>query len=195
MLVYGYTNSTWGDLLTNYNGTTITYDASGNPLNWKDASNLYWTGNRLTEITLSNATASSAYKALWMQYHANGIRTSKQYVEHVADASSYIVTYTTDGTKILSEQRTGTNPHTIYYVYDANGSVIGMKYNGVQYWYQKNMQGDVVRILNSYGGVVAIYTYDAWGKILQITDGSGNDVSADTSHIANINPFRYRGYY
>ena len=57
------------------------------------------------------------------------------------------------------------------------------------------MQGDVVRILNEGGAEVAIYTYDAWGKNLQITDGSGNDVSADTSHIANINPFRYRGYY
>ena len=80
-------------------------------------------------------------------------------------------------------------------MYDANGLPVGMKYNGAQYWYQKNMQGDVVRILNSYGRVAAIYTYDAWGKNLQITDGSGNDVSADTSHIANINPFRYRGYY
>mgnify|MGYP000100833980 FL=1 len=80
-------------------------------------------------------------------------------------------------------------------MYDANGSVVGMKYNGAQYWYQKNMQGDVVRILNSYGRVVAIYTYDAWGKILQITDGSGNDVSGNPDHIANINPFRYRGYY
>ena len=41
-------------------------------------------------------------------------------------------------------------------MYDANGSVVGMKYNGAQYWYQKNMQGDVVRILNSYGRVVAL---------------------------------------
>ena len=48
---YGYTNSTWGDLLTNYDGTTISYDASGNPTKWKNASNLYWTGNRLTEVT------------------------------------------------------------------------------------------------------------------------------------------------
>lgn len=118
---YGYTNSTWGDLLTNYNGTTITYDASGNPTNWKDVTNLFWTGKRLTEVTFTNATTNSAYKALWMQYDANGIRTSKQYVEHVVGAPSYVVTYTTDGKRILSEQRTGTDPHTICYVYDANG--------------------------------------------------------------------------
>ena len=185
---YGYTNSTWGDLLTNYDGTTISYDASGNPTNWKNASNLYWTGNRLTEVTFSNATSNSAYKALWMQYDANGIRTSKQYVEHATDAPSYIVTYVTDGTKILSEQRTGTAPHTIYYVYDANGQPVGMKYNGVQYWYQKNMQGDVVRILNASGAEVVSYAYDAWGKVLSVSGSLSSTVGA-------ANPFRYRGYY
>ena len=33
------------------------------------------------------------------------------------------------------------------------------------------------------------------GKHIRITDGSGNDVSGNPNHIANINPFRYRGYY
>ena len=185
---YTYGSSGWGDLLTNYNGTSITYDASGNPKNWKGIGELLWTGNRLTEITLSNATAGSAYKALWMQYDANGIRTSKQYVEHVTDASSYIVMYTTDGTKILSEQRTGTNPHTIYYVYDANGSVVGMKYNGVQYWYHKNIQGDVLGIMNANGVEVVSYAYDAWGKVLSVSGSLSSTVGA-------VNPFRYRGYY
>ena len=185
---YTYGSSGWGDLLTDYDGTSITYDASGNPKNWKGIGELLWTGNRLTEITLSNATAGSAYKALWMQYDANGIRTSKQYVEHVADASSYTVTYTTDGTKILSEQRTGTNPHTIYYVYDANGSVVGMKYNGVQYWYHKNIQGDVLGIMNANGVEVVSYAYDAWGKVLSVSGSLSSTVGA-------VNPFRYRGYY
>ena len=42
---------------------------------------------------------------------------------------------------------------------------------------------------------MAQYEYDAWGKHIRITDGSGNDVSNNETHIANINPFRYRGYY
>ena len=70
-----------------------------------------------------------------------------------------------------------------------------MEYNGTKYWYDKNLQGDVVDIRNSTGTLIARYVYDAWGNHRQITDSSGNDVSADTSHIANINPFRYRGYY
>ena len=34
-----------------------------------------------------------------------------------------------------------------------------------------------------------------WGKLLSVTDGSGVDVSSNASHVGNINPLRYRGYY
>ena len=50
-------------------------------------------------------------------------------------------------------------------------------------------------IRNASGTLVAQYVYDAWGNHRQITDGSGNDVSDNPNHIANINPFRYRGCY
>ena len=63
-----------------------------------------------------------------------------------------------------------------------------MKYNGVQYWYQKNMQGDVVRILNASGAEVVSYAYDAWGKVLSVSGSLSSTVGA-------ANPFRYRGYY
>ena len=112
----------------------------------------------------------------------------------------YTTVYRTDGSKILYEQRTndqygsGTT-WTIYYIYDTAGSVIGFEYNGTKYWYDKNLQGDITAIRNASGTLVAQYAYDAWGKHISITDGSGNDVSDNPNHIANINPFRYRGYY
>ena len=104
----------------------------------------------------------------------------------------YTDVYTVDGSKILSEQRTdeetGNVIRTIYYVYDANGQPAGMKYNGVQYWHRKNMQGDVVRILNASGAEVVSYAYDAWGKVLSVSGSLSSTVGA-------ANPFRYRGYY
>jgi len=42
---------------------------------------------------------------------------------------------------------------------------------------------------------VAKYEYSAYGRIISITNASGVDVSNNASHIANVNPFRYRGYY
>ena len=43
--------------------------------------------------------------------------------------------------------------------------------------------------------MVARYRYDAWGKVVSILDADGVDISTSAAHIANINPFRYRGYY
>jgi RHS repeat-associated protein len=70
------------------------------------------------------------------------------------------------------------------FLYDESGNAYSFVYNGTQYYYVRNLQGDVVKILNTSGGVVASYTYDAWGKVTN----SGNVVG-------QYNPIRYRGYY
>jgi YD repeat-containing protein len=44
----------------------------------------------------------------------------------------------------------------------------------------KYLQGDVVKILNTSGAVVASYTYDAWGKVTN----SGNIIGL-------YNPIRF----
>ena len=48
----------------------------------------------------------------------------------------------------------------------------------------KNVLGDVYRIRDANGTEVAYYEYDAWGNI-----------TTKTGTMADINPFRYRGYY
>ena len=85
-------------------------------------------------------------------------------------------------------------------MYDENGQRYGFQYkNGsttAYYYYIYNGQGDVIGILNSSGSLVAEYAYNAWGQHTAIRDGNGNPVSSsNTTHIANLNPFRYRGYY
>ena len=61
----------------------------------------------------------------------------------------------------------------------------GFEYNGQQYYYRKNLQGDIVAICDHCGNLLGEYEYDAWGKIL----------SQGGSELLTINPFRYRGYY
>ena len=53
---YTYGNSSWGDLLTNYNGTAITYDTIGNPTNWRNASILSWQGRNLVLLQHPDGT-------------------------------------------------------------------------------------------------------------------------------------------
>lgn len=61
------------------------------------------------------------------------------------------------------------------------------------YFFVKNLQGDVTKIIDEDGTAVATYAYDAWGGILATLDENGQEIT-DPNHIAFTNPFRYRGY-
>ena len=62
------------------------------------------------------------------------------------------------------------------------------------HYYVLNLQGDVVGLIDENSALVAKYTYSAWGGIISVTDAAGAAITSST-HIANINPLRYRGYY
>ena len=121
-------------------------------------------------------------------YNGDGLRTEKW-----GDRTTqYIIL---DGT-YLGEKTTfyGGTTYLITYIYGAEGSVIGLDVNGTAYYFVKNLQGDVTSIIDINGNILANYSYDAYGYIMSITDGNGNEVTSAT-HIANLNPFRYRGYF
>ena len=82
----------------------------------------------------------------------------------------------------------------IYYIRDISG-LTGFKYNNNIYYYVKNLQNDIIGILDSNYQEIVKYKYDSWGNILSILDNNGNDISNEQTHIANINPYRYRSYY
>ncbi len=87
-----------------------------------------------------------------------------------------------------------------YYSYDANGTLYSVKYtltdssDLMTYYFTHNSRGDIVGIYNGAGQLRAHYEYDAWGNTLSVTDQNGNAITSAT-HIGNLNPFRYRGYY
>ena len=78
------------------------------------------------------------------------------------------------------------------FFYDHTG-VAGMKYNGATYIYRKDVQGNIIALLDSNGRIVVKYAYDAWGNV-SVMDNNGVIIS-DSGYIGNINPFRYRSYY
>ena len=64
-----------------------------------------------------------------------------------------------------------------------------------QYYFIKNLQGDIVAMADATGAIKCSYTYNSWGKVLSIAGPSGTPSLTDHTNPANINPFRYRGYY
>ena len=173
---YTYGDSEWKDLLTAYNGETITYDTIGNPLTYRAGMNFTWTdGRKLSTIT--KGTDSISYT-----YDANGLRNSKT-VNGTTTAYYWL-------NGMLQGQKTG--EEYIFFLYDENGTAYGfIIQNGTEtsyYYYEFNLQGDIIGIIDSNGNKVVEYTYNEWGEILGITG-----TLADS--IGQKNPFRYRGYY
>ena len=86
-------------------------------------------------------------------------------------------------------------------MYDENGSPFAMSVKDANsgtvktYYYEKNLQGDIVGIMNEAGYKVVNYTYDAWGNPYNPTYVYHSGVSAADRANVELNPFRYRGYY
>ncbi len=167
---YTYGDSNWKDLLTAYNGNTITYDDIGNPLTYYNGTQFTWTmGRRLESATRSDGITIS------YTYNADGLRTGKT-------INNVPFKYYWKGNKLTAQTWGG---NTMYFRYDGD-TPIGFELNGTEYYYVTNLQGDIIAILDSNGNCIVEYSYDAWGNCTIIRD---------TNTIAYINPLRYRGYY
>ena len=80
-----------------------------------------------------------------------------------------------------------TTSSKLRFSYDADGKVVAVNYNGNYYYYLRNAQNDIVKLIDKTGATVVEYAYDSWGKLLS-TSGSL------ASTLGKNNPFRYRGY-
>ena len=74
----------------------------------------------------------------------------------------------------------------MHFTYDAVGPM-SVNFNGTEYFYLKNAQGDVTGLVDSTGEKVVFYTYNPWGEL-----GDINGSLAST--LGDLNPLRYRGY-
>ena len=170
-IAYGYEaeNQAWADQLTSYNGEAIRYDASGNPTTYRGYT-MTWQGRRLTGAT--DGTTTTAYT-----YDENGIRTQKT-------VNGTATQYRYHGSVLIS-QVTGSNK--LLFSYDANGNAVAVNYNGTYYYYVRNGQNDVIRLIDGSNNTVVEYSYDSWGRLLSCTGSLASTLGAQ-------NPFRYRGY-
>ena len=149
-----------GDRLVDYNGETFKYNNLGNPVIYRGKTVEWQYGKWLIKLGSTEFT-----------YDGLGRRTSKGGI-----------TFTYDNEGRLIKQSNG-----LEFIYDHTG-VVGIIHNGTQYFYRKDVQGNIIAILDGNGNVVVRYAYDAWGN---------HTVTAEEKYLplANANPFRYRSYY
>ena len=169
-VTYTYGDANWRDKLTAVNGSTIRYDAIGNPLNDGTWTYTWQNGRQLQKMQKSGVTAEFVYNAdgLRVQKTVNGVATK----------------YTLHGKNVV-HMTSGTDE--LHFFYDAQNRPAVVVYNGTAYAYVKSLQGDIVALLNGAGNVVVSYVYDAWGAPI----GKSGSM-AET--LGSVQPFRYRGY-
>jgi len=184
---YTYGDTSWGDLLTKYNGQTITYDTIGNPLTYRDGITMTWQNGR--EL----ATYEKGNVDVTYTYDPNGLRTRKQVLDGFV-LTDYNYVYENG----LLVQMTYGN-HIYNFSYDANGTPVSLNHiipnAGLNdyYYYGVNSRGDVEALYYGDGSLYVTYDYDAYGKPLAITSAYGPDLT-NTDTVANNNPLRYRSY-
>ena len=93
-IAYAYGNTGWKDLLTSYNGQSITYDTIGNPLSYRGMTLTWQNGRQLATLTKSGKTTS-------YEYDINGRRTKKVAngvtTEYYYSGEQYTGMHTSDG--------------------------------------------------------------------------------------------------
>ena len=179
---YDYGDSNWKDKLTSYNGQTITYDVIGNPTNDGTWTYTWQAGRQLKQMSAEGTSVS-------FKYDHNGMRVQK-----VVEQSWYpvITNYMIDEESVVhmtvdyTDYNETTHRDNLHFFYDDDSPAF-VEYNGVKYTYVRNLQGDVMGLLDSSGTLVVEYKYDPWGSLLSITGSL-----AET--LGKRNPFRYRGY-
>ena len=198
---FGYTD----DRLTSFAGTTIGYNTMGCPTTYEGKTATWSKGklSRLSSGTRLTGMASHSYS-----YNGYGQRISRSYSYTAGTsglnpvplgqltASSRKYYYDHSG-RLIAEDVTktyygeGTTTENIVFLYDESG-IIGMELTTGSatnlYYFQRNLQGDVVAIYDTNGTLKAKYLYDAWGNCTISSETTSYDV-------ANANPICYRGYY
>ena len=169
-VTYTYGDANWRDKLTAVNGSTIRYDAIGNPLSDGTWTYTWQNGRQLQKMQKAGVTAEFVY-------NADGLRVQKT-------VNGVVTKYTLHGKNIV-HMISGADELHIFY--DAQNRPAVVVYNGTAYAYVKSLQGDIVAILDENGNMVVSYGYDAWGAPLWCTGEL-----AET--LGKVQPFRYRGY-
>ena len=160
----------WRDKLMKWNGVVMQYDSIGN-MTKKGNTTFTWTQGRKLE------SVNNGKKIRYYYDHA-GNRVKKT-VDNVTTE------YCMAGDLLVTEKGEG---RRIWYYYDSAANPVSMRVSGKDYFYVRNLQNDVIALIDDTGETVVEYKYNSWGKILSITGSKAGT-------IGKTNPFRYRGYY
>lgn len=131
---------------------------------------LTWEGRKLKQIG-----------NIHFAYNEDGIRIRKI-------GTDYIEYYMLDGSKVVGLQRYyEKESYNMYFTYDEQGEITGLSCEGKEYFYIRDITGNIIKIIDEDGSCVVQYNYDAWGNFKKTVNIE--------CLVAEHNPFVYKGYF
>ena len=137
---FTYADSNWKDKLTGYNGSSITYDAIGNPLNDGTWEYTWVNGRQLASMRKLDGSLNASFV-----YNSEGLRVQKT-------VNGVVTKYIMYGKNISHLIHDNDELHFFYDAY--NNPIIVEWNNGIattKYTYVRNMLGDIISILDDTG--------------------------------------------
>ncbi len=160
-----------------YNSTNVFFPATHKKNNI--VNNLVWEGRRL-----------KSYGEYVYKYNENGVRISKK------NSSGYGTDYVVEGSKVIASYADDNGiKRKIYYNYDSSSLLVGLHYGGNEYFYERDLTGNINKIIDKDGLVMVEYKYDAYGVPKAYTGAlvpAARDNESDDLILYNI--YLYKGY-
>ena len=137
--------------------STVSYDEMGNPTRYFGAA-MTWAGKQLKYLGKSGKYVNFAY-------NEDGIRTQK-------NADGILTNYYYNGSLLIGMTvGSGSSAKILRFSYDASGNVVAVDYstdNGSTfntYYYLRNAQNDIVKLIDNSGAAVVEYAHLNSAKI------------------------------
>jgi RHS repeat-associated protein len=163
---------------TDSNGAAAgyTYDQRGNltkVVSTAGIATYSWTpDDRLSQVALPGKPI------VGFTYDANGLRRTKT-------IGSTTTTYAYEQGNLVSETTPGVG--TTSYTYNESGAPLTITVpSGATYTYHYTESGNVAELTDTSHNIIASYTYDAWGNVVD---------STGSQSVLDANPVLYRGMY
>ena len=133
--------------------------------------NLFWEDKNLIQIG----------EHIKYSYNTEGIRTKKETEEGTTE-------YSLIGSKIMKmEKVTSSGKITMYFTYDQRDELQSVTESNKEYYYIKDITGNIIKIKDEEGNSIVEYKYDAYGKV--------EKTIIENNNVSKYNPFIYKGYY
>ena len=157
-----------------------------------DSNNEFYPSSINGENLVCEGNLLKSYKGHTFEYDSNGTRTKiikRNSSGELVKTTSFVL----EGTNIISMTINElSREYKLDFTYDANSKLIGLSTIQGNYFYVRDITGNIIGLIDSNGNYVIQYKYDAWGNLLSNLPS----IDDDTATIAaKYNPFMYKGYY